>query len=188
MFERFSMDARAVVIGAQQEARDVKSPQIGPEHLVLALLSVKTEPVHGILADAGIEEDKARSTVAAHGTALSDADAEALESIGIDLDAVRQSLEQNFGKGVLDPEQPSEKRGWFGRKSGHIGFTRGAKKAIELSLREALARKDDHIGAEHIFLGVLRVAEGTTKEILEVRVGVGELRRRVHAALDDRAA
>ncbi|MFC0448735.1 Clp protease N-terminal domain-containing protein [Rhodococcus jostii] len=188
MFERFSTDARAVVIGAQQEARELKSPQIGPEHLVLALLSVKTEPVHGILADAGIEEEKSRATVATHGTALSDADAEALESIGIDLDAVRQSLEQNFGKGVLDPEEPSEKRGWFGRKSGHIGFTRDAKKAIELSLREALARKDDHIGAEHVLLGVLRVADGTTRQILEVRVGVDELRRRVHAALDDRAA
>ncbi|MCQ4121922.1 Clp protease N-terminal domain-containing protein [Rhodococcus tibetensis] len=184
MFERFSTDARNVVIDAQKEARALKSPQIGPEHLVLGLLSVPAEPVRGILADSGIALAKARVTVAEQGTALSDADADALGSIGIDLDAVRHSLEQTFGKGILDPEPPSGPRGWFGRKSGHIPFTKDAKKAIELSLREALARKDDHIGAEHVLLGVLRVADGTAREILEVQVGVDELRRRVHAALD----
>lgn len=184
MFERFSTDARAVVIDAQKEARALKSPRIGPEHLVLGLLSVPTEPVQGILADSGIVLAAARRTVAERGIALSDADADALGSIGIDLDAVRRSLERTFGKGVLDPEPPKGPRGWFGRKSGHIPFTKDAKKALELSLREALARKDNHIGPEHVLLGVLRAADGTAREILEVSVTVDELRRRVHAALD----
>ncbi len=33
---------------------------------------------------------------------------------------------------------------------------------LELSLREALAHKDNRIGAEHILLGILRVADGPT--------------------------
>jgi hypothetical protein len=35
-----------------------------------------------------------------------------------------------------------------------------------------------------MLLGVLRAADGTAREILEVSVTVDELRRRVHAALD----
>jgi hypothetical protein len=35
-------------------------------------------------------------------------------------------------------------------------FTAAAKKALELSLREALAAGERHIGAEHVLLGLLR--------------------------------
>ena len=43
-------------------------------------------------------------------------------------------------------------------------FTRWAKKAIELALREALAHKDDWIGCEHIVLGILGGSDDTAGE------------------------
>ncbi len=43
-------------------------------------------------------------------------------------------------------------------------FTPGAKKALELSLREAIAAGDREIGAEHVLLGVLR--EGGAETLL----------------------
>jgi ATP-dependent Clp protease ATP-binding subunit ClpC len=41
----------------------------------------------------------------------------------------------------------------------HIPFTRQAKKALELSLREALEMGCNYIGTEHILLGLVREAE-----------------------------
>ena len=43
-------------------------------------------------------------------------------------------------------------------------FTTRAKKALELSLREAIAAGDREIGAEHVLLGLLR--EGGVERLL----------------------
>jgi ATP-dependent Clp protease ATP-binding subunit ClpC len=45
-------------------------------------------------------------------------------------------------------------------------FTPRAKKVLELSLREAVARGDDVIGAEHVLLGLLREGDGVAARIL----------------------
>jgi len=114
MFERFTDRARRVVVLAQEEARLLNHNYIGTEHLLLGLIR---------------EGD---------GVA-----AEALESLGISLDAVRQQVEEIIGQGQQAP-------------SGHIPFTPRAKKVLELSLREATQLGQDHIGAEHILLGLVR--------------------------------
>jgi hypothetical protein len=60
--------------------------------------------------------------------------------------------------------------------SNHLPFTSGAKKALELSLREALRLGDRYIGSdEHLLLGVLR--EGSShgaRALLERGIGVAE--------------
>jgi ATP-dependent Clp protease ATP-binding subunit ClpA len=50
--------------------------------------------------------------------------------------------------------------------SGHIPFTPRAKKALEMSLREALQMGDNFIGGEHLLLGLLREGAGLGAEIL----------------------
>jgi len=80
--------------------------------------------------------------------------ARALESLGISLEAVRQQVEEIIGRGQEAP-------------SGHIPFTPRAKKVLELSLREAQRLGDDHIGTEHILLGLVREGEGVGAQILE---------------------
>lgn len=49
---------------------------------------------------------------------------------------------------------------------GHIPFTSGAKKVLEMSLREALQLGHPYIGTEHILLGLIR-QEGRARAILE---------------------
>ena len=50
--------------------------------------------------------------------------------------------------------------------SGHIPFTPRAKAVLELSLREALQLGHNHIGTEHILLGLLREGEGVAAQVL----------------------
>ena len=83
--------------------------------------------------------------------------AKALESIGISLEAVRQQVEEIIGQGEHAP-------------SGHIPFTRRAKKVLELSLHEALQLGRDYVGTEHILLGLIREGEGVAAQVL-VKLG-----------------
>jgi hypothetical protein len=52
------------------------------------------------------------------------------------------------------------------RPSGHIPFTPAAKKILELSLREAVARDDSNIGVEHIALALTAIKQGLVPQIL----------------------
>jgi ATP-dependent Clp protease ATP-binding subunit ClpC len=133
MFQRFSDGARRVVVLAQEEARMLNHNSIGTEHILLGL----------------IREDE--------GTA-----AQVLQSLGLDLEAVRQQVAEIVGqdKESQDKQAPS----------GHIPFTARAKKVLELSLREALQLGHDHIGTEHILLGLVRVGDGVAAQVI-VRLG-----------------
>ena len=48
----------------------------------------------------------------------------------------------------------------------HIPFSPGAKKALELSLREALALRAQRIGTEHLLLALLRERKGIAARVL----------------------
>jgi len=76
-----------------------------------------------------------------------------LESLGVRLEEARSYVARIAGKGD-------------GPVSGQIPFTPGAKRVLELSLREALTIGDNYIGTEHILLGLVRVDEGVAAEIL----------------------
>ncbi len=90
--------------------------------------------------------------------------ARALESLGISLEAVRQQVEEIIGRG-----QPA--------LSGHIPYTPGAKKALELSLREARQLGRNYVGTEHILLGLIREGEGVAAQVL-VKLGADQIRVR----------
>ena len=128
MFERFTDRARRVVVLAQEEARLLNHNYIGTEHVLLGL-------VH-------------------EGEGLA---AQALESLGVSLEAVRAQVEEIIGHGGQ-------------AISGHIPFTPRAKKVLELSLREALQLGHNYIGTEHILLGLIREGEGVAAQVL-VRLG-----------------
>ncbi|MEV0453589.1 Clp protease N-terminal domain-containing protein [Catellatospora methionotrophica] len=52
-----------------------------------------------------------------------------------------------------------------------VSFAPQGKKALELTHREALRLGDEHIGTEHLLLGILDLAEGDTVDLL-ARCGV----------------
>ncbi|NNH75416.1 Clp protease [Nocardia uniformis] len=192
MFERFDKAAKFAVVGAQEEARELRSPSIQLEHLLLGLLGSPDQGLTTMLADNGVTAAGVREALSRKrgGEPLGEEDAAALKSIGIDLDAVRESLSATFGESALDRATPPEpeRRGLFGRgkgmNSGHLPFTRESKKALDLSLREALARKDDSIDAAHILLGILRDPTPTVRDLIGGDEGVSRLRNAAHALLD----
>ena len=172
MFERLTADARAVVVGAQEVCRDRGDQEIGAVHLLLAM-TAPGHPLSDVLAAHGIDAASLGDALGVGGAPapqpgrpLDADDAEALRSLGIDLDAIRAAVEASFGEGALDspaaaPDAPDDdepqRRGRFGRvAAGHLRFTAGAKKSLELGLREAVRSRSDSIRSEHLALGVLR--------------------------------
>ena len=190
MFERFTDSARSAVVAAQTEALRLHSGRITPAHVLVGVLITADERLRASLEEIGLTIDGARTDLAAmnRDDPLGPDDAAALEAIGIDLDAVRARLEDTFGEGVLDrPAERTEKerRGRFSDLfGGHIPFDRNAKKALELSLREAIAHHDRSIGSEHIMLGLLRSDDTATTSLIEAHVTRDRLRQMMTERLD----
>jgi ATP-dependent Clp protease ATP-binding subunit ClpA len=169
MFERFTSEARAVVVAATTHADALQHGWIGTEHLLLGLLDDADARPARLLS----RWDVARDAVLAEverivGRGDPGIDAGALATLGIDLDEVRERVERTFGPGALSGRRRC-RRGWFGPT---LPFTPRAKKALELALREALALGDNFIGAEHVLLGLLREGDGVAAQVLRSR-GVG---------------
>lgn len=197
MFERFTRAARDTVKLAQVEARQLQHPQVGTEHLLLALLADESTPAARALAAQGVTAATVRAEIIRRvgigpeplpSTAADDA--AALKAIGIDLDAVRRTVEENFGPGSLFlPPTPPRRRGLLRRRPSRGTFSDRSKKALELSLREAIRLKHTFIGSEHLLLGVLRENGGLAAQILaEAGVDVDVLRDEVVDKLPGRAA
>ena len=127
MFERFTDRARRAVVLAQEEARLLDHDYIGTEHILLGLIH--------------------------EGEGVG---AQAIESLGISLELVREHVETIIGRGKGGKVSPA-----------HIPFTPRAKTVLELSLREALQIGHSYIGTEHILLGLVREGEGVAAQVLE---------------------
>jgi ATP-dependent Clp protease ATP-binding subunit ClpC len=114
MFERFTDEARSMVVASEEHCRQVGHPEVGTGHILLAL----------------IDDPKGLT-------------ARVLTAEGVSPDQVRTSVDSALGPGQDEV-------------AGHIPFSTDAKKVLELSLREAIRSQSDHIGEQHILLGLLR--------------------------------
>jgi ATP-dependent Clp protease ATP-binding subunit ClpA len=159
MFERFTARARAVVVQAQQEARDARATHIAPQHLLSALLQDPESLAVRVLHDLGASPDRMAHLLGRRrlGTAgLDESEVEALRSIGIDAEEVVRRIESELGTPLPDTAR------WA---AGHIPFAKDAKKVLELALREAIALGHREIGTEHLLLGLVRDASGPVAEV-----------------------
>lgn len=121
--------ARQVVVSAQQEARSLKHDYVGSEHLLLGVLA----------APEGVG-------------------AQALGSLGISLESVREQVVRTVGRGErASPEA--------------IPFTPRSKRLLALAAEEALRRDDDHLGTKHILLAIAHEPEAVAAGILR-RLGL----------------
>ena len=177
MFERFTKDARQAVVLAQEEAVALHHGWIGTEHLLLGVLRADGDGARLLagfgLDAAGVRDDVVRIV----GRGEDDIDRDALATLGIDLDEVRERVERAFGPGALIRRRRC-RRGGIGHM---VPFTARAKKALELTLREALNLAERDLRAEHLVLGLLREGDGVAARILAER-GV------THAAVRERIA
>jgi ATP-dependent Clp protease ATP-binding subunit ClpA len=173
MFERFTEAARDVVVRAQEEARAYGHAWLGTEHLLLGVLAQPEAPGVSALRELGVTLEAARAALSqVVGTGgLGTGDADALRTLGIDLDEVREHVEAAFGAGALDQPpphrcRPRRRRCEPANRTGHIPFMPPAKRALERSLREALALGDQNIGVEHVLLGLLDPKGNMAVELL----------------------
>jgi ATP-dependent Clp protease ATP-binding subunit ClpC len=139
MFERFIDRARRVVDLARHEARTLGHDHIGTEHILLGLID---------------EGGGVGST--------------ALTSMGINLEGMRQAVQDSIGRGAQPPPE-----------SEHIPFSPQAKKVLELSLREANRLGHNYIGTEHLLLGLIRQGGGAAQLLAGAGVDYDRARQRV---------
>ena len=95
MFERFTKEARAAVVGAQAVARDTGSRSIDTRHLLLVLAEQPGSAQRALRA-VGADLEALAATVRADLWAGS-LDGNALAGLGIDLDAVRRQAMRSSG-------------------------------------------------------------------------------------------
>ncbi|EKF25122.1 clp amino terminal domain protein [Mycolicibacterium hassiacum DSM 44199] len=182
MFERFTRHARIAVILAQEAALELDDDEIRPSHLLVGVLQSAGRDLSRVLAGYGLTADTVRERLAAgedDDPGFAD-DAEALRAIGIDLHAVRDRVVRAFGADAWDAAAGRPPRR---RRRKHLPFTKSAKKALELALREALAHKDKNIGCEHVLLGILRGADEPTLELIADHVEPARLRADIDGLL-----
>ena len=173
MFERFTHDAREAVTTAQEVARETSSRSIDTRHLLLALVTTDGT-ARTALRESGTDVE----ALAARGRAdlrAGSIDADALAGIGIDLDAVRRQADAAFGPDALQRAGRRSRR--------HVPFSTDAKKAIELSLREALRLRHTSIDSRHLLLGIMRSTSPGRALLQKAGVDTGALRK----ALEDQA-
>ncbi|MEU1053534.1 Clp protease N-terminal domain-containing protein [Streptomyces sp. NPDC005876] len=164
MFERFTKDARAVVQGASGHAEATGARTVGAEHLLLALLDREGSRAAFALAALGVgdrgESVRRALDEARRRAGLSRADTDALAGLGIDVTEIVSRVEEAHGVGAM-----AGGPGGGARRSGRVGFGGDAKEVLTASLRVAVARRDRHIGDEHLLLA-LTILPGVPAEVL----------------------
>ncbi len=128
-FDKFTQRARNVLALAQKEAQRLSHPYMGTEHLLLGLVR-EGEGMAG----------------------------QVLQSLGVELDQVRQAVEAQIGRG----DQVVQ---------GEIGLTPRAKRVLELAVLVARSLDHRYIGTEHLLIGILREGDGIAAQVLK-RFGV----------------
>lgn len=142
MFNRFTREARAVVVSAQREADGLGAASIGPEHLLLGVVRARPGDAAAlVLRDAGLDAPALHA-------ALEDELAEALAPLGIPAAAVE----------AVGPAVPT------GR---NVRFAPAAKTALAQAVRSAADRGDRRIGARHVAIGVLQTPSPAVQRLLE---------------------
>ncbi|WML36295.1 ATP-dependent Clp protease ATP-binding subunit [Clostridium sp. OS1-26] len=124
MFGRFTERAQKVLFYAQEEAQALQHGYVGTEHILL-----------GILREDGVAK-------------------KFLNDMGINVEAVRNLVEEYEGKGDIDLYK------------NEIPLTPRTKRLLELSLLEARNLNHNYISPEHILLALIREAEGVAFTIL----------------------
>ena len=166
MFLRIADRSRRCVEAAFEEARMLGHDSLGDEDLLLGILRDSGGLGARALSSLGVTLEGAREE--SEGM-LSDA----LSLIGISLEEVRREAGDAF-----DMRIPADRR---------IPYSSSAKKALVQARREMRNLGDNHLGTEHVLLGILRNESGTAVRMLagmgvssdDVEDRLNQLRRRV---------
>lgn len=164
MFERFTESAKSVLVEAQDLAVELGSRHIEPRHLLYGCAAVRDETAGRVLRDLGITAASIRQSLPREDErAAESVDPSALRAIGVDYEAVRAAVEENFGPGAL--EAAPDRRLPTGRR--RPPFTPDAKRSLELALRVAVELHAKLMVPGHLLLGLLRLDDETVVATVE---------------------
>ena len=144
MFERFTGDARRVVVDSLAAAQRLGAENVEPEHLLLGLAEGCGTPAAHAIAEARIDDGAIVAAIEADLAAM-------LEVVGVPASIVDAT-----------PAAP---------RADRPGFGVHGKAALEQALREAVHRGDRRIGSQHVLLGALHAPSPTLTRVL-ARLGV----------------
>jgi ATP-dependent Clp protease ATP-binding subunit ClpA len=148
MLERFDPAARQALVDARNEASQAGQRKVRSEHVLLGLLA-EPGPAADALTTAGLDLAGLRSLLprGSHVADTGGLDAEALASLGIDLDAVRRATDATFGRGALDLVAPA------GRKL--LPMADDVREVLVRAVREAHRSGKRWISSGHLLIGIL---------------------------------
>jgi ATP-dependent Clp protease ATP-binding subunit ClpA len=149
IFVTYRDDAQHTLEVARREAQDLSHNYIGTEHLLLALTVEDFGIATRVLADCGVTEQALKKQVveelAFASDDLTETDAAALASVGIDLSEVRRRVKEAFGPSALDARACST----------GTPFTDKALRALKATPRHARRLKHRQVGPEHLLLALM---------------------------------
>jgi ATP-dependent Clp protease ATP-binding subunit ClpA len=181
VFERFTRDARQVVRMATDAACHLDGQKVTTAHLLIGLVAVG-DPSGRTLVGLGLDEATLRGEIARNrifSLGGRDLDVDALATIGVDYEAVREAVERRFGAGALAAtavRQPP-RRSWWRRKTKSVRFSGEAVRVMEGSLPIALKRGDKELRPLHLLLGILADPSCIAVRLIERRgVSIAEVR------------
>lgn len=155
MFERFTQEAKAVLVAAQDVSIELGVGYISPGHILYGCAEGRESTAGEPLRAAGITGESIRRLLPrAEKPPVEDVDADVLRAIGIDFEGVRAVVEETFGSGAL--ESAPDRRATT-TKTRRPPFTPEAKRTLDLSLRVALELHERRIRPGHLLLGLLRL-------------------------------
>jgi ATP-dependent Clp protease ATP-binding subunit ClpA len=168
VFGRFTEPTHRILDLAREEAERVGHRYLGPEHVLLGMLAEGQSRAAEVLRAAAVDLTAARAALARlaeRGVVPSPrpSDAELLELLGIDLDAVRRDTEQTFGFRAVGEAtwRVTRRRSWRGGRmvwTPLCGPPFLAKHAVQLASEQAHALGHSEVQPEHLLLGVLEDA------------------------------
>jgi ATP-dependent Clp protease ATP-binding subunit ClpA len=145
MHDAMSNEARHVLDAAEGEATALGSRSVAPDHILLALLEARGATGE-LLAAYGLTRDVVVAGVSRNGNGETRFDPAALATLGIDLEAVRERVEEAFGPGALE-------RTRAGRQLCRERlFSAAAKKALHEAVNAARCEPAE---PAHLLLGLI---------------------------------
>jgi ATP-dependent Clp protease ATP-binding subunit ClpA len=136
-------------------ARQLGHNYVGTAHVLSVLVRDQEGAARRLLAKLGTSADAVDAALACWlvgGTPAARIDSQALAELGIDLDTVRERLDQTFGPGALERT-----------RSGCLGICPRLKMALAYALDHS---RGQPLADEHVLLGMLNVPDSVGARVL----------------------
>ena len=147
--------AERYLLAGTDEARRLGHNYVGTEHVLRVLVREPDDVATRLLTELGVTTDAVERALACwleDSAAAATIDPNALATLGIDFEEVRERLEQTFGPGALERT-----------RSGCMGVCPRLKMALAYALDHA---SEGSLGEEHVLLGLLSVPDSLAARVL----------------------